>query len=132
MSEEYNDVVTIDPLSNNLKLNTTLYYNANGSNISNISIQSPAGRALSDILNQDHPSKFKISTMVKELEGTAVYYSEEFYKIREQILAMRAILGLPRTPEGAEVRLSTAIKELAVELDKRIDCFGNIDPVIKL
>ena len=73
-----------------------------------------------------------ISNEVKRLEDRLIFYTKEYEEVRSQILNIRAILGMPRHPEGQDIKMSIALKELALELDKRADVFGNIDPMIKL
>lgn len=73
-----------------------------------------------------------LGDQVKQLEERVDFYTNEYINIRSQILNIRAILGLPRNPEGQDMKMSIALKELALELDKRADIFGNIDPMIKL
>ena len=74
----------------------------------------------------------QISNEVKLLEDRLIFYTKEYEEIRSQIKNIRAILGMPRQPEGQDMKMSLALKELALELDKRADVFGNIDPMIKL
>ena len=73
-----------------------------------------------------------LGDQVKNLEDRLNFYTKEYEDIRSQILNIRAILGMPRQPEGQDMKMSIALKELALELDKRADVFGNIDPMIKL
>jgi hypothetical protein len=73
-----------------------------------------------------------LSQQVAYLEEQSAHYKKEYSEIREQILNIRAILGMSRFPTGQDIRMSTALKELALELDKRADFLGEIDPVIKL
>jgi len=78
------------------------------------------------------PKGDRLSDEIRKLEEDNEAYTDEFRLIRDQIFAARAVLGMERPTPGVSMKLSTALKELVIELDKRADIFGNIDPAIKL
>jgi len=97
-----------------------------------VSVGNSANLDMYDHIGQRGRVLMPLSNEVKLLEDRLIFYTKEYEDIRSQILNIRAILGMPRQPEGQDMKMSIALKELALELDKRADVFGNIDPMIKL
>ena len=78
------------------------------------------------------PKGDRLSDEIQKMEEENDMFRKEFHLIKDQIYAARAILGIERPASGTVIKLSTAMKELVIELEKRSDIFGNIDPAISL
>lgn len=75
----------------------------------------------------------RLSDEIKVMEDCIITYHEEYNLVREQIRAIQRVLGMQPPPPGTAVKLSSALKEIAVELDKRVDAASfDIDPAITL
>ena len=75
----------------------------------------------------------RLSDEIKEMEDCILTYHQEYRLIKEQIWNMQRTLGMEPPTPGTLIKLSTALKEIALEIDKRMDAATfKIDPVITL
>jgi hypothetical protein len=82
--------------------------------------------------NSVRPKGERLSDEIRKIEEENEMLCEEFVKMRALIFAIRGTLGMERPTPGVSMKLSTALKELGLEIEKRSDIFGNIDPTISL
>jgi hypothetical protein len=79
---------------------------------------------LSDPL--DNPLPKTLAEAVASVEKDNIAFREEYILIRSIVKEIRGILGMPTHNPGEAIKLSTALKEISLEINKRMDIFGTI------
>lgn len=100
-------------------------------NMSKTSVGSTANLDMEDRFGRP---RHEISDNVCKLEDRVKMLEDEFYASKDQLKAIRKVLGMPPFEAGQMIKLSTALREIALEIDKRTDgmFLGPVDPVMDM